>query len=281
MVAALEVRGMGDRQRGDKPDPRDGLTPKQRQVMWMLARETPLADAARMAGVNEERVKRWTKTRAFRDALAKERSDPSRSSIRDASELFRSRREPKPEIPRSPSARHSKALDLLASGSSVTEAAEGSGYSRQHLSHLVHQDPEFRSEYERRLAEEHIRRANFFWTIWGQSADVVKQSLAEGDPQAAMDVFRLGARGVTDIERRYADPDQPELVGKEGQPLSLPAQSPPDVSVLASESAGLTCDECGLEAKSRRGLTQHRNPRHRSLEKPQEEASRDRRNLTT
>jgi hypothetical protein len=234
--------------------------------MRMLAKETPIADAARTAGVNEERVKRWTKTRAFRDALAKERSDPSRSSIRDAGDLFRGAREPKPEIPRSPSARRSKALDLLASGSSITEAAERSGYTRQHLSHLVHQDLEFRAEYERRLAEEHFRRANFFWTIWSQSARVVKQSLEEGDPQAAMDVFKLGAQGVTDIERRYADLEQPELAGKEGQPLRPLPPPLPDVSGLASESAGHTCDECGLEAKSRRGLTQHRKAKHGNQE---------------
>jgi hypothetical protein len=236
MVAAREVVGMRDRQPGDKPDPRDGLTVKQRRVMRMLAKETPIADAARTAGVNEERVKQWTKTRAFRDALAKERSDPSRF---DFGELLRGAREPKPEIPPSPTGRRSKALDLLASGSSVTEAAERSGYTRQHLSHLVHQDLEFRAEYERRLAEEHFRRANFFWTIWSQSAGVVKQSLDEGDPRAAMDVFRLGARGVTDIERRYADLEQPELVGKEGQPLPTLPPPLPVVGVLAQNQPGL------------------------------------------
>jgi len=76
MGAAREVIGMRDRQPGNKPDPRDGLTFKQRQVMRMLAKETPIADAARTAGVNEERVKRWTKTRAFRDALAKRAQRP-------------------------------------------------------------------------------------------------------------------------------------------------------------------------------------------------------------
>jgi hypothetical protein len=238
--------------------------------MRMLAKETTIADAAQTAGVNEERVKRWTKTRAFRDALAKERSDPSRSSIRDAGELFRTRK-PRPEIPLSPTGRRSKALDLLASGSSVTEAAERSGYTRQHLSHLVHQDLEFRAEYERRLAEEHFRRANFFWTIWSQSAGVVKQSLEEGDPQAAMDVFKLGAPGVTDIERRYADLEQPELVGKEGQPLPTPPPPLPDV-----ESAGFTCDECGLEAKSRRGLTKHRKAKHGNQEDAKESAGIER-----
>ena len=172
MVAAREVVAMRDRQPGDEPDPREGLTFKQPQVMRLLAKETPVADAARTAGVNEERVRRWTKTRAFRDALAKERSDPSRSTLRDVGGLIRAASKPKPEIPPSPTGRRSKALDLLASGSSVTEAAERSGYTRQHLSHLVHQDLEFRAEYERRLAEEHFRRANFFWTIWSQSAGV-------------------------------------------------------------------------------------------------------------
>jgi hypothetical protein len=233
----------------------------------MLAKEMTVADAARTAGVNEERVRRWTKTRAFRDALAKEHTHPSSSTVGEA---IRAASKPKPEIPRSPSARRSKALDLLASGSSVTEAAERSGYTRQRLSHLLHQDLAFQAEYERRLAEEHVRRANFFWTIWSQSADLLKQSLDEGDPQAAMEVFKLGARGVTDIERRYGDLDHPGSVGEEGQPLPTPPPPLPDANVVASESTGLTCDACGLEAKSRRGLTQHRNARHANLEKPQE-----------
>lgn len=267
MVAAREVVAMRDRQPGDKPDPRDALTFEQRQVMRALAMEMPVADAARKAGINEERVKRWMKTPAFQDALAKERTDPSQSSLRDVGGLLRAGIEPKLEIPRTPSARRSMALDLLVSGSSVTEAAERSGYSRQHLSQLVNHDLDFRAEYERRLAEDQMRRANLFWTTWSSSVGVIKQSLDEGDPRTAMDVFRLGARGVTDVERRDADLEHPQSVG--GQELPLPPALPldPDAGIPTTEAAGLTCDECGLEAKSQRGLTQHRNARHADSEK--------------
>ena len=237
---------------GARPDPRDGLTPKQREVMRMLARRTSIADAARKAGVNEERVRRWNNTPLFRDALSKERVDPTHFSL---AEVLREPDEPKTKIPRSASARRSKAIDLLVSGTmSITEAAELSGYTRQHLSHLVHHDAQFRAEYDLRLAEEHIRRANYFWTMYDKSGEVVKQSLDEGDPKTAMEVFKLGSRGVTDIEHPYWDvKERPEL--------------PPPLSLLESdlpepESEALTCEECGLEAKSRRGLTRHRKAKH-------------------
>jgi hypothetical protein len=271
IVAAREVVTMGDRPPGGKPDPRDGLTFEQRQVMRLLAKEMPMAEAARKAGLNEERVKRWTKTPAFQDALARERSDPSRSSLRDVGGLLRAASKPKPEIPRSPIARRSMALDLLVSGSSVTEAAELSGYTRQHLSQLINHDDDFRAEYERRLVEDQMRRANLFWTTWSSSLGVIKQSLAEGDPRTAMDVFRLGARGVTDVERRDPDVERTQSVGEQRLPLP-PAPTPvPDAGMPAIESAGLTCNECGLEAKSQRGLTQHRNAKHGNSEKRQDD----------
>jgi hypothetical protein len=253
---------MGNRPPGDKPDSRGALTFEQRQVMRLLAKDVPIAEAAREAGVSVERVTRWTRTPAFQDALATERKDPSRSSLREVGGLLRAASEPKPDVPRSPSARRSMALDLLVAGSSVTEAAERSGYTRQHLSHLINHDPDFRAEYERRLVEDHTRRANLFWTTWSSSVAVIRQSLDEGDPRTAMDVFKLGARGVTDVERRDADFEQPQPVG--GQALPLPPAPPlvPDAGIPPIESAGLTCDECGLEAKSQRGLTQHRNAKH-------------------
>lgn len=237
---------------GAKPDPRDRLSVKQREVMRLRAHGTSIADAARKTGVNEERVRRWSKTPNFRDAISRERVEPTHSSI---AEVLREVGEPKTEIPRSSSARRSKAIDLLVSGMmSITEAADRSGYTRQHLSYLIHQDVQFRAEYERRLTDEHIRRANYFWAIYDQSGEVVKQSLDEGDPRTAMEVFKLGSRGVTDIEHPYWDvQERPEL--------------PPPLSLLESdvsepESDDLTCDECGLEAKSRGGLTQHRKAKH-------------------
>jgi hypothetical protein len=154
-------------QSGAKPDPRGGLTLKQRQVMRMLARGSSIADAARKAGVNEKRVEQWNDTPNFRDALSRERVEPTHSSV---AEVLREPGEPKEEIPRSSSARRSKAIDLLASGMmSITEAAERSGYTRQHLSYMLHHDVEFHAEYERRLTDEHLRRANFFWTMYDRS----------------------------------------------------------------------------------------------------------------
>jgi hypothetical protein len=251
--AVREVVEVQQGQSSAKPDPRNSLTLKQRQVMRMLARGMSVADAARMAGVNEKRVEQWTNTPNFRDALSRERVEPTHSSVAEA---LREPGEPREEIPRSSSARRSKAIDLLASGMmSISEAAERSGYTRQHLSYLLHHDVEFHAEYERRLTDEHLRRANFFWTMYDRSGRVLEQSLDEGDPRTAMEIFKLGSRGVTDIKHLYWGVQQrPEL-------------PPPPLSMLepdlpASDSEDLTCDECGLEAKSRSGLTQHRRAKH-------------------
>ena len=101
-------------QSGAQPDPRNSLTLKQRQVMRMLARGMSVADAAREVGVNEERVRQWKTTPNFRDALSREQIEPTRSSV---AEVLREPREPKEEIPRSLSARRSKAIDLLVAKS--------------------------------------------------------------------------------------------------------------------------------------------------------------------
>lgn len=146
------------------------------------------------------------------------------------------------------------------SGASITEAAEQSGYSRQHLSALVNHDAEFRAEYMRRIAEDHVRRANFFWARWDQSGQVIKQSLDEGDPRAAMEIFKLGARGVTDIEHRESISPQGDLPALAQPPLPL---EKPHAS-LAPDSSGFSCDDCGLVVKSQGGLKQHQKAKHSS-----------------
>lgn len=250
--AEPEVVGVGQGQSGAGPDPRIGLTPQQLLVMRVLARGASIAEAARAANVHQERVRQWEKTPKFRDALSKERIDPTRSKV---AEVLRQVSPPEEQIPASTTARRSKAIDLLASGMmSIAEAAERSGYTRQHLSHLIHHDPQFQAEYRRRLTDEHIRRANFFWAIYDKSGKVVQQSLDEGDPRTALEIFRLGSRGVTDIEDPSWDVQKPALLPPA---LSMLEADPP-----ASESGGFTCGLCGLEAKSRRGLTQHRNAKH-------------------
>jgi hypothetical protein len=247
------------RQSRGKPDPRDSLTRKQRELMRLVARGATIADAARASDVNEERAKRWALIPRFRDALAMERAHPSPalSAMADALRDSIAGDEP-PSIPESPSARRSKAMDLLASGATITDAAEQSGYSRQHLSALVNHDVEFKAEYKRRIAEDHERRANFFWARWDQSGQVVKQSLDEGDPRTAMEIFKLGARGVTDIDRRESITQQDDLPAL---PLPPPLSDTPQ-ALPAPDPSGYSCEDCGLVAKSQRGLKQHQTARH-------------------
>lgn len=63
--AGPEVGKVQQSQSSEKPDPRDSLTPKQRDVMRLLARGPTIADAARASKVNEERAKRWAMTPSF------------------------------------------------------------------------------------------------------------------------------------------------------------------------------------------------------------------------
>jgi hypothetical protein len=151
------------------------------------------------------------------------------------------------------------AIDLLVSGMSIAEAAERSGYTRQHLSRLIHNDVRFQAEYQRRLVEDHVRRNNFFWARYDQSGKVFKRSLDEGDPRTALEIFKLGSRGVTDIEHRDLHPREQDVPALPPPP---PPQEEPRIT-STSESSSLTCDDCGLVTKSRGGLTQHRKAKHR------------------
>ena len=148
------------------------------------------------------------------------------------------------------------AIDLLAAGLTITEAAELAGYSRGHLSSLVNHDPDFQQELTLRMAEAHQARVNRFWTIWDKSAGAVERSIEEGDPRIAMDVFRLGSRGVTDITYRAVS-------AEDGAVSALPAPLPEEEHGQG-RGRDIRCEGCGLAVKSTAGLKSHRRAKHTS-----------------
>jgi hypothetical protein len=94
---------------------------------------------------------------------------------------------------------------------------------------------------------------NRFWSIYDKSAGAVERAIEEGDPRIAMDVFRLGSRGVTDVTYRPAS-------AEEGEAPALPPPPPKK----ERGGAELVCEDCGLAVKSIAGLKRHRSARHRS-----------------
>lgn len=242
-------------------DPREDMTEVQLSVLRHLAQGGTRSEAAIAAGVNEERVRRWERTRWFRDALARELDTPWPLGKRLAAELRKGLGEnTELGMPRGRGARRSMAIDLLASGMSITEVASSVGYTRPHLSHLVNHDPRFSAELKRRLAEDHNRRANAFWHLWDKARKGVDKSLDEGDPRVALEVLKLGARGVTDVEVRSPDPS--EAASRTSPTKAIDAGTAVTAEVPAPP--GSKCPDCGLIARTERGLKQHRNAKHRS-----------------
>jgi hypothetical protein len=237
-------------------DPRDALSPQQRRALRLLARGHSPDDVARAVRQSAERIKRWMSTPAFRDAVDRERVDPSDAPrLSGAAEAIReAMNSPHYKVPGTVSARRSLAIDLLVAGVPIIEAAEASGYSRQHLSSLVHHDATFARELARRTKEADQRRSNRLWAIWDRSADSVERSIEEGDPQIAWNVFKLGAPGVTDVTYRDVPP----------MPLDAPVLPPPPPSIPtdAPSPEGIECASCGRRFKSKAALTRHFRAEH-------------------
>lgn len=190
-------------------DPREGLTGEQMSIIRMMARGASRLEAAVAHGMSEERVKGWERTSWFGQALAREQASPWRGGKR-ASAILRGSEEPATP-PTSRSARRTMAIDMLQSGVSITETASSVGYTRQHLSHLVHHDPAFLAEQELRRVEAQQRRSDRLWHIHDLAASVIETSLNEGDPRIALEIFKLMARGVTDVYQRAEDSPPPHI----------------------------------------------------------------------
>jgi hypothetical protein len=58
-------------------DPREGMGPAQRRVLWRLARGQRIATVAPLERVHPERARRWLATPRFQRALLHERAQPT------------------------------------------------------------------------------------------------------------------------------------------------------------------------------------------------------------
>jgi helix-turn-helix protein len=242
-------------------DPREGLTREQMSIVRQMARGASRSEAAAAHGVSEERVKGWEPTSWFREALSREHESPWTAGKLMAATIRADLFEKPTEPPRSSSARRTMALDLLGSGVSITETASSVGYTRQHLSQLVNHDPDFSAELERRRVEDQQRRADRLWHLWDEAARVIATSLAEGNPRIAMEVLKLGARGVTDVHVCPEDPPPAQI-----EPT--PAKAIGEVSIATEAEADLpsgpTCRDCGLVTRTEGGLKLHLKAKHGS-----------------
>jgi hypothetical protein len=238
-------------------DPRDGLTSEQLSTIGMMARGASRLEAAVAHGMSEERVKGWERTSWFPQALAREQESPW---INGKTMAIAIRGSGKPaDPPTSRSTRRTMAIDMLESGVSITETASSVGYTRQHLSQLVHHDPAFLAERQLRRVEAQQRRADRLWHIHDLAASVIETSLEEGDSRTALEIFKLMARGVTDVHHHTEDSQLPQI---ESTPTKAIADPPKAMAAEADLPSGITCRDCGKVAKTEGGMKQHRKAKH-------------------
>jgi hypothetical protein len=238
-------------------DPREGLSSEQLSILRQIARGASRAEAAAAHRVSEERLKGWERASWFRQALAKEKESPWSNGKLVAAGLRGHTSEQLAQVPRSKTARRRMAIDLLSVGVSVTEAASLVGYTRQHLSTLSNHDANFQAELERRNVEDQRRRSSGLWHVWDEALLVIKRALEEGDTRIAMEVVKLGARGVTDV--RVITEDSQD---SHSEPVLPRADGSASIVAATDTSSGATCHDCGFVARSERGLRQHRRAKH-------------------
>ena len=148
--------------------------------------------------------------------------------------------------PRALADRKLRAIDLLVAGRPLIEVAKDVDISREQLWRW-RQEPEFITRQEQVRAEAHMARADRLWSLIDKAQDVAEESLDEGDPQLAMDVLRLLARGFTDMT-----PITVTSSAKEPSPAAGPDR----------QLESWECSSCGKVAKTERGLGKHIRARH-------------------
>jgi hypothetical protein len=137
--------------------------------------------------------------------------------------------------------RQHAAIMLIAAGKKYTEVEKEVGVSHSQL-HLWRKDPVFISRLEQERATWHEARRDKLWRVADRSMDVVLEMLDEGDPKTAMDVLRLVAPGLTDIDR--ASIDSADVSGS-------------DTPVLNERPLNV-CGTCGKACRSPGALGSHR-----------------------
>ena len=136
-------------------------------------------------------------------------------------------------------AKQELAIEHLAAGLNPTDVASQVGISREQLWRWRTQNATFANRLAQRKVEIHQALADRLWRISGKALAVAEECLDEGDPRMAIEILRLVARGLTDVDlARTGDAED-------------------------SVSPDFRCTDCGLRAKSLRGLVQHRRAKHK------------------
>lgn len=138
-----------------------------------------------------------------------------------------------------------KAIDLLVAGRPLIEVAKDVDISREQFWRW-RQEPAFITRLEQVRAEVHMARADRLWSLIDKAQDVAEESLDEGDPQIAIDVLKLLARGFTDtVPAVTPSAKEPSPAAESGQPPE-----------------SWECSSCGKVAKTERGMKSHRRAKH-------------------
>ena len=112
--------------------------------------------------------------------------------------------------------KHERAISLIVSGKSITEAAEEVGLSRSHLSRLLSGNPIVKAELERQRIIATRQTADKMRGMLNKAVDVIEESLsdetisAEDRLKAAVSILGKIAPNLT----MSAEPINPELAAR-------------------------------------------------------------------
>ncbi len=138
------------------------------------------------------------------------------------------------------------AIDQLSAGMKRKDVEASVGVSHAQLWRWT-RDPEFKAIWEGERVLRHQERSEALWRLTERAIEVAHESLDEGDPRMAIDILKLAAPGLVDVQ--WIPVGWAEKA--EGAAPRLPES--PDGS-----SRGYQCETCGKECKSAGALGSHR-----------------------
>jgi AcrR family transcriptional regulator len=139
-----------------------------------------------------------------------------------------------------------QAITMLVGGMRFNDIAEALGVSRTQFWRW-RGDVEFNARLDQERAAVHELRADMLWALHERSMDVLGELLDEGDPKTALEIFRIGAAGLTDIRHET-----------QGTAPPLAATGSLSESVVTLPESGFICEDCGKVCKSPAGRKRHR-----------------------
>jgi hypothetical protein len=163
-------------------------------------------------------------------------------------------------------AQHLLAVDLLVAGVKVGEVATRLSVRRETIWRWQAM-PEFQAQLRRIRAEFRATLGDRVQRLFDKSLDVIEQSLDEGDPQAATDVFKTVARALPVTLPEPSIDVRDRAMGWTSVVEAGPAALTPGQALGRSEEDAPqvehACPICSFVAKNAAGLKRHRRAKHR------------------